>query len=88
MEYAGTVANLMTHSKRRHSLAVRQSAPVSLLHLQLTGAPAMEKNVKIFLQAAALKAALKSFTKATEHANAHSKELLSHGCYDGHETVI
>ncbi len=41
VEYAGTVANLMTHSERRHSLAVRQSAPVSLLHLQLTGAPAM-----------------------------------------------
>lgn len=69
LQWRMQVANLMTHSKRRHRLAVRQSAPVPLFHLQLTGAPAREKNVKIFLQTAALKAELKPFTKVNDYGN-------------------
>lgn len=73
------MANLMTHSERRHRcVQLRQSAPVSLPHLQLTEAPAVEEKKKktgrVFLQAA-----LKPFTKASEYANVHtySKGLLS-----------
>lgn len=70
------MANLMTHSERRHRcVQLRQSAPVSLLHLQLTEAPAVEEKKKAgyFFQAA-----FKPFTKASEYANVqtYSKGLL------------